>query len=546
VNRKPHLGRASWVNDVVNARGLHSLIVALGLVLILTAGAVAAITIKAPQARMTFTGADGDVGTDAREPDLAYNRRRDEYLLVWAAEGVTDNKFEIYAQRKTDARAGRGDPVRLSYTGLDSESNRDAAHPAVVYNPHRNEYFVVWQANDLAAPGDVEIWGRRVGATGGPIGDAVRISSTGTDADGREAARPSLAANTRTGQYLVAFQAEGTPVAGKFEIFVQRLSPEGAEIGADTRVSTTLPEASGGKDAVLADVAFSRRTSQYLVVWHGDLETLAKKEISGQRLTHSGGKLEGNMQFSETGLADDPLVSAFSPAVAANPHSGQFVIAWEGEVHDGSTDIFGQRVSKAGIEVGSDARLSQTLSDADERSAFDADLLFDAAAEEYILVFTAARLADADEQEVFADRFSTNLVSRGPPLRASRVGADGDSLVAALEPAIEHNNLKNEYVVAYTSGAGTMVDVEGEIYGARISGPVTCGSRVATLLGTNGRDVIRGTKRSDVIVALRGGDVVRGLARADTICGDEGNDRLFGGRGRDRLIGGDGRDFVRQ
>jgi hypothetical protein len=522
------------------------LIVALGLVLILAAGAVAAITVKAPQARMTFTGADGDAGTDAREPDLAYNRSRDEYLLVWAAEGVTDNKFEIYAQRKTDARRGRGDPVRLSFTGLDTDPARDAGRPAVVYNPRRNEYFVVWQANDLAGPGDVEIWGRRVGATGGPIGDAVRISNTGIDTDGRGAARPSLAANTRTGQYLVAFQAEGTPVAGKLEIFAQRLSPEGAEIGVDIRVSTTLPEAAGGKDAVVADVAFSRRTSSYLVVWHGDLETLAKKEISGQRLTHAGGKLEGNIQFSETGLPDDPLVSAFSPTVAANPLSGQFVVAWEGEVHDGSTDIFAQRVSKAGFELGPDARLSQTLSDADERSAFDPDLLFDAAAEEYILVFTAARLADPGEEEVFADRFSTGLVSRGPPLRASTIGADGDPLVAALEPSIEHNNLKNEYVVAYTSGAGSMVDVEGEIYGARISGPVTCGSKVATLLGTNGRDVIRGTNRSDVIVALRGNDVVRGLARADTICGGLGNDRLFGGRGRDRLIGGDGRDFVRQ
>ncbi len=78
-----------------------------------------------------------------------------------------------------------------------------------------------------------------------------------------------------------------------------------------------------------------------------------------------------------------------------------------------------------------------------------------------------------------------------------------------------------------------------------------CAGRSATIVGTAGRDVLRGTPRPDVIVALAGADVVKGAGGDDVVCagggadrvrGGAGNDRLAGGRGRDLLLGGAGRD----
>jgi len=69
-----------------------------------------------------------------------------------------------------------------------------------------------------------------------------------------------------------------------------------------------------------------------------------------------------------------------------------------------------------------------------------------------------------------------------------------------------------------------------------------CAGRRATIVGTPGRDRLRGTRRADVIVALGGNDrVVAGPGR-DIVCGGRGDDRLSGGLGRDRLLGGRGRD----
>ena len=75
------------------------------------------------------------------------------------------------------------------------------------------------------------------------------------------------------------------------------------------------------------------------------------------------------------------------------------------------------------------------------------------------------------------------------------------------------------------------------------TGPPCLGHR-ATLVGTNGDDVIVGTPHQDVIVARAGNDVVRSRSGMDIVCGGPGNDRLFGGNNRDRLAGDEGADTI--
>ena len=69
-----------------------------------------------------------------------------------------------------------------------------------------------------------------------------------------------------------------------------------------------------------------------------------------------------------------------------------------------------------------------------------------------------------------------------------------------------------------------------------------CAGRPATIVGSAGRDTLRGTRRADVIVALGGNDRVFAGGGNDIVCGGSGNDRIAGGRGRDVLLGGSGRD----
>lgn len=66
----------------------------------------------------------------------------------------------------------------------------------------------------------------------------------------------------------------------------------------------------------------------------------------------------------------------------------------------------------------------------------------------------------------------------------------------------------------------------------------TCDGLAATIVGTDGDDVLDGTAGDDVIVALGGQDEVDAGAGDDVVCGDAGADELTGGEGDDRLFGG--------
>jgi hypothetical protein len=86
-----------------------------------------------------------------------------------------------------------------------------------------------------------------------------------------------------------------------------------------------------------------------------------------------------------------------------------------------------------------------------------------------------------------------------------------------------------------------------DMYRARMrgwpsAGAVRCGGRVATIVGTDRGEKIRGTKGADVIATIGGDDRIAGRGGNDRICGGGGNDRLSGGGGRDRISGGPGRD----
>lgn len=78
--------------------------------------------------------------------------------------------------------------------------------------------------------------------------------------------------------------------------------------------------------------------------------------------------------------------------------------------------------------------------------------------------------------------------------------------------------------------------------GAQVA--TTCAGKKATIVGTNGADVLRGTPGADVIVGNGGADRIFGAGGNDIICGNAGPDYIQGGPGRDTIIGGFGNDRI--
>ena len=81
--------------------------------------------------------------------------------------------------------------------------------------------------------------------------------------------------------------------------------------------------------------------------------------------------------------------------------------------------------------------------------------------------------------------------------------------------------------------------------GAPADSAATCLGERATIVGTEGDDLIAGTSKDDVIVALAGNDVINAHGGDDLVCAGDGNDRIDAGDGFfDGIDGGAGDDWI--
>src|SRR5262249_281162 len=80
--------------------------------------------------RVSFMGPRGNPGFDAGSPGVAYNSRNNEYFVVWNGDDVTNNEQEIYGQR-LDAATGAllGGKLRISDMGPDGTNQFVAFAP---------------------------------------------------------------------------------------------------------------------------------------------------------------------------------------------------------------------------------------------------------------------------------------------------------------------------------------------------------------------------------------------------------------------------------
>jgi Tol biopolymer transport system component len=77
-----------------------------------------------------------------------------------------------------------------------------------------------------------------------------------------------------------------------------------------------------------------------------------------------------------------------------------------------------------------------------------------------------------------------------------------------------------------------------------------CHGRAATLVGTNGADVLKGTERKDVVLTLGGDDHIKTFDDGDIVCAGPGADVVDAGEngetgGSDLVLGGPGNDKIK-
>jgi hypothetical protein len=258
---------------------------------------------------------------------------------------------------------------RTAYAGTPLGSDRfliyndgsvSETESAIAYNSQSQEYLVVWQGP--------EIWGRRVSASGVPIGSAFRISPTG------EGANPDVAYSSSANEYLVVWEhdlrvdgqrvsSSGTLLGSRFSyvagtsgvstcdqpaiaygsvadrylisfrylLFADSSSAIWVDVIQSDGVSVTSAFAvRENSDTVVPeepDVAYNRSRNEFLVVWQ-QTYSAGDRDIYGRRVAMSGGASALGSPFYITLSTNDDTVPAVA-AIPTVPNEGQYLVAWQ-------------------------------------------------------------------------------------------------------------------------------------------------------------------------------------------------------------------------
>jgi uncharacterized repeat protein (TIGR01451 family) len=372
-----------------------------------------------PQFQVSFNGGTGDPTGTGQKPDIAYNSRHDEHLVVWVATG--NGTVAIYGQRIDENGTAISGPFKISDNSTTKAQSLNEP-PTVTYNPVADEYLVAWGALPTGAGEDVYV--QRVATDGTLLLPADElISDTGTYGD-LETQEPVYSPDSN--EYFVVWKADGS--TGGQQIYGQRLAADGSQIGSDIQISQMTNQAD---DAV--SLAYNSREHEYLAVWRGQ-QTGGEDEIYGQRLSLTGAEI-GTNDFQISDMTTNG--NANPPRVAYNSRDDQYLVAWTGNFGSGNDQVYTQLLDASGGKIGAQAPISD-----DTVEAFRPDIAHNPNSDEYFVSWhngnneVHGQYLSAAGAETGTNDF---LISQNPPDIFAR-------------PSVDYNSATCDYTAVYMGG----------------------------------------------------------------------------------------------
>jgi hypothetical protein len=277
-----------------------------------------------------------------RNPDVAYNPDKDEYMVVfdWDLDGGSEH--DIMAITVTAQGA-----LGTSLIPVTSDSFHDDTHPAIAYNPDSGKYLVVWQRWHSAAAHQI---------VGTMVSDTAGSEITLQTSVHGSLQYPDTAYSPGTGRFLVVWESYA-PYDTPPIILGTTLNGSGGDIKTPISVSPDAP--STGEQRYPA-LAANQLTGRWLVTWQDTRNTgTTGNDIYGQQVQYTGGSVSlwsspvaiGNI----TGDAGAPAVD-WGPVSSAN---GEFLVAWT----EGITTTYARRVRANNTLAGGVITVSDTDTD---------------------------------------------------------------------------------------------------------------------------------------------------------------------------------------
>ncbi len=290
--------------------------------------------------RGQLINADGEPGTvwtvsDANDELLryslsaAYDSDQHRYLVVWSNDEEPDD--DVYGRFVSSV--GSNEELIKFTTGINAQT-LDLA-----YNSHNKQFLVVWREVD-------NTFGQMVDGVGKNLnGHKIQIN-TGTVTK----YRPSVAANSSNGKFLVAWDTDGilgTEIAG------QLVNANGT---LETLIDNPIQISNDSVDLDLADLIYDVSLNRYVAIW----EDYTREDIYGT-IINSDGSL-ANHSFIVTAGDEEEIF----PSVAFNSSNSNLLIVHEESSQLKTKFIIDPAASIVGLSPDASDNIQLLLSDSYE------------------------------------------------------------------------------------------------------------------------------------------------------------------------------------
>ncbi|MFQ5859867.1 MAG: hypothetical protein ACE5LU_30090, partial [Anaerolineae bacterium] len=287
-------------------------------------------------------------GEERSSPDVAYNSRQNEYLVVWEHDDGT--RPNIRGRRVSATGQLQGSEITVG-TGA---ALAIRTQPAVDYAYTADQYLVVWERHVSGSVAN-DIEGQVLSNSGAPVGSNFLIAG-GTWSASHE--RPDLAYNRSRNEFLVVWEQE---TSSQHDVYGRRVKLAGGPAPLGTSFAIT-DWANEEIDPAVAAIPRPSGVGKYLVVFR--TEACGDSDIQGQRVTGEGA-LEGS-RFTVAGsaLCQGSVLDLSRPAIAGDEGAEQYLVAWsQTSALIANVLVRGQVVSIGGTLVGQETGLGGIVAD---------------------------------------------------------------------------------------------------------------------------------------------------------------------------------------
>ncbi len=252
------------------------------------------------------------------------------FVVTWSSKNQDGSGWGVYGQRFTVL----GLPLGFEFL-VNGVTSGDQTYTSIAMDALGN-FVVAWSSHNQDGDG-WSVQARRYTAAGLLQGNGFRVNTT-TENDQMY---PSVGMNA-TGDFIITWSSNGQDGSG-WGVYGQRYNALGLPQGGEFQVN----EATDG-DQQFSGVAVTSEGS-FIITWSSKGAQNDNWDVVGRQFEHDGAAEGGDVDVHSSGKSGDQLY----PSVVQN-NMGRIVIAWSGQLLDGSYEVFAQRyaISAHSFEAG--------------------------------------------------------------------------------------------------------------------------------------------------------------------------------------------------